>query len=55
MMSWKLGDVLMYEDRRCKITKLTDTEAELTNLSRKDALDWSRVRILITMIKEDVL
>lgn len=49
-MSWKLGDVLVYEDRKCRITKLTDTEVELTNLNRKNALDWSRVRILLTMI-----
>lgn len=50
MMSWKLGDVLVYEDRKCRITKLTDTEVELTNLNRKNALDWSRVRIFLTMI-----
>ena len=49
----KVGDILFYENRECKVTKLTDNCAELTNLTPKDKNDWVKVKVLITDIEED--
>lgn len=53
MVNLKVGDIVVYENRECRITKLTDNEAELVNLHPKNENDWAKVRVLITDIEED--
>ena len=53
MINLKVGDIVVYENRECRITKLTDNEAELVNLHPKNENDWAKVRVLITDIEED--
>lgn len=53
MVGLKVGDIVVYENRECKITELTDTSAELTNLTPKNEKDWVKIKVLITDIEED--
>ena len=53
MVNLKVGDIVVYENRECRITKLTDNEAELVNINPKNESDWVKVRVLITDIEED--
>lgn len=52
MLNLKVGDIIVYENRECRITKLTNNEAELVNLHPKNQKDWAKVRVFITDIKE---
>ena len=53
MVNLKVGDIVVYENRECRITKLTENEAELVNINPKNESDWVKVRVLITDIEED--
>ncbi len=53
MVNLNVGDIVVYENRECRITKLTENEAELVNINPKNESDWVKVRVLITDIEED--
>lgn len=53
MFNLKVGDIVIYENRECRIDKLTDTSAELVNLTPKNENDWVKVKVSITDIKEE--
>lgn len=54
MMNYKVGQVVIYEGRRCKIEELNDHSAKLVNLSPKDKSDWRKLEVLLINIKEDM-
>lgn len=54
MMNYKVGQVVIYEGRRCKIEELNDHSAKLINLSPKDKSDWRKLEVLLINIKEDM-
>lgn len=51
--NFKVGDIVIYENRTCRITELTASSATLYNLSPKDASDWIYLQVQISNIKED--
>lgn len=53
MVNLNVGDIVIYENRECRIESLTETSAELVNLTPKNENDWVKVKVLITSIKED--
>lgn len=54
MSNYNVGQVIIHEGRRCKITELTDHTAKLVNLSPISPNDWKTLEILLMDIKEEL-
>ena len=54
MSNYNVGQVIIREGRRCKITELTDHTAKLINLSPISPNDWKTLEILLMDIKEEL-
>lgn len=54
MTTYKVGQIIIYEGRRCKIDELNDHSARLINLSPHSNSDWKTLEVLLINIKEDM-
>lgn len=54
MSNYNVGQVIIHEGRRCKITELTDHTTKLVNLSPISPNDWKTLEILLMDIKEEL-
>lgn len=54
MSNYNVGQVIIHEGIRCKITELTDHTAKLVNLSPISPNDWKTLEILLMDIKEEL-
>lgn len=52
-VSYKVGQLVMYEGHKCRIIALDGTSAKLVNLFPKDDSDWKSVEVLLINIKEN--
>lgn len=53
MINYEVGQIVLYEGRRCKITELSEHSAKLINLNPKDDSDWKILEVLLINMKED--
>ena len=49
-MKHHVGQIIIYEGRKCKIIELTDTTAKLQNLSLVNDKDWKYLEVVIKSI-----
>jgi hypothetical protein len=52
-MAYQLNQIVIHENRRCKIVELTESTAKLVNLEYKGGSDWKMMEITISNIEED--
>ena len=53
MAKFVVGQTIIHEGRKCRISELTDHKAKLINLTPKDSSDWTVLEVLLIDIKED--